>query len=1105
MLLRSFIPLVLLGVTKVIAATVEISKNTLISTGDTLYRDDYIINAGVYLAIDSGLTHNFYADLTVYGMLYISDRNKRTGMTSLFTGTSNTLKNYGDIVLNDLNGTSAPTFNWNGGNIYNYGNMWFAGIGHTGGSTYNVRPRVTFINEGTITFYQSVSRSGGNAHIGPDDSDVTNDGTVCVYQQIFYQGSNVFGTGCFDVGLDSNFWVTNANYRTIAETQTILLSTSSSSLRIDLYRPTFSYRVAGWGNGNVIGFSGTIRSFTYSGDTLTIQAGSYTYTVIIGTGYDASQMVIGAADFGRGAAVANSNFGLLYPPAPPDSGRPSVCAICPSIPNPPNGIDNDQTTTTSTWTGTFTTTITATDTQGGTDTVIVEVPSNSQTTTTSTWTGTVTSTITETDTQGGTDTVIIVVPTNSQTTTTSTWTGTVTSTITETDTQGGTDTVIIVVPTNSQTTTTSTWTGTVTSTITETDTQGGTDTVIIVVPTNSQTTTTSTWTGTVTSTITETDTQGGTDTVIVVVPTNSQTTTTSTWTGTVTSTITETDTQGGTDTVIIVVPTNSQTTTTSTWTGTVTSTITETDTQGGTDTVIVVVPSSTDSSSVVVPTNAETTKTSTWTGTVTTTITETDTQGGTDTVIIVVPTSSQSTSSSASSTPTAAGCTSVQPSAVGFIGYFYEYTTSDSLTSYLEGGYKSNKLEGTVEAIIDVEIVYDTANTLDLEGYFLPPSSGSYKFELRNIANGAAFSIGADVAFPCGSTLSRRANASPLIIEGPSGTGELTVELVAGIYYPISIVNNYIASGEHIEFVITGPNGELTVDQTIFYVKQAGTSSTGSISSSTTAVSSSSAATSDSYSSSLPTSSFTSSSGYWSNSSVISTYWPSSSSLSTSLSSKNPSVTDITSSATTESDITTTKTDISTTVITVTSCDDKKCTVTPVTTGVTVITITTDEVVTEFTTYCPLPSSTGNDITTTKTDISTTVITVTSCDDKKCTVTPVTTGLTVITVTSDEVITAYTTYCPLPSESTPTNEEDNNYTLTPIVPDSEPKTISTGVGAVATDADVSHRTPELQTVTASSTGVPSPPAIATVSEGKAPSFNIPVIAVFVTYLVHMLL
>lgn len=60
------------------------------------------------------------------------------------------------------------------------------------------------------------------------------------------------------------------------------------------------------------------------------------------------------------------------------------------------------------------------------------------------------------------------------------------------------------------------------------------------------------------------------------------------------------------------------------------------------------------------------------------------------------------------------------------------------------------------------------------------------------------------------------------------------------------------------------------------------------------------------------------------------------------------------------------------------------------------------------------PSAT--DAQSTKTEEITTVVTITSCDDNKCSIVPRTTGLTVITVTSNDMVTAYTTYCPLTGE-----------------------------------------------------------------------------------------
>ena len=130
---------------------------------------------------------------------------------------------------------------------------------------------------------------------------------------------------------------------------------------------------------------------------------------------------------------------------------------------------------------------------------------------------------------------------------------------------------------------------------------------------------------------------------------------------------------------------------------------------------------------------------------------------------------------------------------------------------------------------------------------------------------------------------------------------------------------------------------------------------------------------------------------------------------------------------------------IGTTVITV-PCLEAKCTgsETEVTTGFVVVTDNVQKTI--YTTYCPLPSEgpapapgpssaegeskpapegeskpapTGPEGTVYETNIQTTRVTITSCEDNKCNEVEVETGLT--TVTDNEKKTVYVTYCPLPS------------------------------------------------------------------------------------------
>ncbi|GEQ71491.1 hypothetical protein JCM33374_g5175 [Metschnikowia sp. JCM 33374] len=117
---------------------------------------------------------------------------------------------------------------------------------------------------------------------------------------------------------------------------------------------------------------------------------------------------------------------------------------------------------------------------------------------------------------------------------------------------------------------------------------------------------------------------------------------------------------------------------------------------------------------------------------------------------------------------------------------------------------------------------------------------------------------------------------------------------------------------------------------------------------------------------------------------------------------------------------------VGTTIITITSCFDHKCTTTtvPATQGPT--TVTNNGETTIYTTWCPITSTavteslensgTAAVSTGTITDIvATTIITITSCSDHKCTETTVSATQGPTTMTTNGVTTVFTTWCPLTS------------------------------------------------------------------------------------------
>ncbi|ODQ57758.1 hypothetical protein WICANDRAFT_81084 [Wickerhamomyces anomalus NRRL Y-366-8] len=131
----------------------------------------------------------------------------------------------------------------------------------------------------------------------------------------------------------------------------------------------------------------------------------------------------------------------------------------------------------------------------------------------------------------------------------------------------------------------------------------------------------------------------------------------------------------------------------------------------------------------------------------------------------------------------------------------------------------------------------------------------------------------------------------------------------------------------------------------------------------------------------------------------------------------------------------------STTIITITSCSNGVCSKVPVTTGVAVGTLTTDQIVKTFTTLCPLSPTTtekisggvenlrpGSSVTlkSTITALSTTVVTLTACDSGVCSKMPTTTGVSVATKTINGVESLLTTFCPLTTTVTITENHDSS-------------------------------------------------------------------------------
>jgi len=141
-----------------------------------------------------------------------------------------------------------------------------------------------------------------------------------------------------------------------------------------------------------------------------------------------------------------------------------------------------------------------------------------------------------------------------------------------------------------------------------------------------------------------------------------------------------------------------------------------------------------------------------------------------------------------------------------------------------------------------------------------------------------------------------------------------------------------------------------------------------------------------------------------------------------------------------------TVTEESTTLVTITSCKENKCSTTAVPATPKLTTETIHGVVTSYTTYCPLTEVTVE---------STTIVTITSCKENKC----VETGVPATPVETTETVlgveTIYTTYCPVSSYEAPVVTSHavvvaaESTTYTTVYPVTTYTTVSAGAAAPA--------------------------------------------------------
>ncbi|CAK7900766.1 hypothetical protein CAAN3_05S02806 [[Candida] anglica] len=192
---------------------------------------------------------------------------------------------------------------------------------------------------GSIYMY-SDARQPNSVIFGNSPPQIVNDGQICLRNNRWKATSVIIGSGCIDIGVNSNFQY-NLYKQPFNPKQTLYLSTPTSTLSLGGQGQTEKYLVAGFGGGNMISLTFPITKFAYGTNTgvLTLTATSYIINITIGKGYDKSLFEITQADLGPGVGLSPLNGVITYNGAVPvGSTSHGVCTICkdePEYPPPP--------------------------------------------------------------------------------------------------------------------------------------------------------------------------------------------------------------------------------------------------------------------------------------------------------------------------------------------------------------------------------------------------------------------------------------------------------------------------------------------------------------------------------------------------------------------------------------------------------------------------------------------------------------------------------------------------------------------------------------------------------------------------------------------------
>lgn len=210
---------------------------------------DLTINPGVFWSILGNVVATFKGNLNIGkdGGLFITSTSNFWGLNIRYEGGA--FNNKGTFALNSIQSGTAASYVIQGSSFENLGEMFLTTNGGFGIPNISLKTD-RWVNSGLLSIYQK-TMSKSVVLAGSDKKTMTNTGNICIYNSVFAPNAGFNGKGCIQIFGSSCLTMSvhptspDQVYLMHGPDAQILTATSDSNV----------YTIAGFGNGNVIGFS----------------------------------------------------------------------------------------------------------------------------------------------------------------------------------------------------------------------------------------------------------------------------------------------------------------------------------------------------------------------------------------------------------------------------------------------------------------------------------------------------------------------------------------------------------------------------------------------------------------------------------------------------------------------------------------------------------------------------------------------------------------------------------------------------------------------------------------------------------------------------------